>query len=107
MASNKCCVCDSECTSIGGVTWYKNWKEPERQFLRRHHNKELEPESRICRRHQVEASRHLTDPCYIPKWSNVHVKPILYSTCTFNRCSTNSLQEKLIIPVHPLSMSQD
>ena len=63
------CLCNSECKTI---TRYKNWRDKEQIFIQQHYGQVLSPESKLCKRHQLEAMRYHSKADYVPKWKKVH-----------------------------------
>ena len=47
------------------------WSASEKSFLTQHHEKEVQPDSCICRTDYLEVKRHLSHYNYIPKWKKV------------------------------------
>ena len=109
MSTNKCCLCSKECTSI---TRFKNWKENEKECLKQHYDHELLPETKICRRHQLEAAHNHSKPQYIPKWKeNTEVidTPIItciVSECTYCQENLKQASHKTIVHVQLLNITQ-
>ena len=94
MASKQCCLCGRESACM---TVYKYWKQNERKFLEQHCDIQFLPESRICKRHRLEAGRHASDSTYIPIWKRKEeVRSIPWHTCVYSGCRVTSDTEKLI-----------
>ena len=69
------------------MSHYAAFGDNERQFIKRHVNLDLAPESCICKAHQTEAKRMWADPCYVPKWNSNSSQPRMkQNMCIFPGC---------------------
>ena len=89
-------LCDK---SEAYFTHFAAWSESEKAFLTRHYEKEVQPDSCICRADQLEVKRHLSDYNYIPKWKKARqTDKVEVRQCIHPDCEVTSLEEKLIKP---------
>jgi len=80
-------------------THFASWNVSEKAFLIRHYEKEVQPDSCICRADHLEVKRHLSDYTYIPKWKRTKATDkIGVRHCIYPDCEVTSLQQKLITP---------
>ena len=86
------------------LTHFAAWSASEKAFLTQHCEKEIQPDSCICRANHLDVMRHLSDCNYIPKWKKARPTDKLgVRQCGGDRswCSlphATSLEEKLIKP---------
>ena len=80
-------------------THFASWNVSEKAFLIRHYEKEVLPDSCICRADHLEVKRHLSDYNYIPKWQRMRATTkVGVRRCIHPDCQVTSLQEKRITP---------
>ena len=78
---------------------YKNCKDNEKRFFEQHYDGQLLPDSKLCRRHKLEAERHTSETSYVPMWKDKgQVRSTPCYTCVYSGCKTTNLMEKLIKP---------
>ena len=96
-----CLLCGK---SVAYLTHFAAWSASEKAFLTQHCEKEIQPDSCICRANHLEVMCHLSDCNYIPKWKKARQTDKLgVRQCGGDRswCSlphATSLEEKLVKP---------